>query len=278
MGNLDDRGQILLIGAVIMAISFIGLGIVLNGSLHTPTIAAQASDDLGTNDLTELREAIERETAALMEEARSRRGGDFTDQRDFVANNISLLTDGLRTYSVRDDTAVAIPPTGQSVSYREGHLVSGSFSGLLGDTADFDSQFRRFDIRASGVIGTFEVTVDGSSAPPRTIVVDDSEVRVGGQSCPYNQRISLTNASTDDDPACEALHFVQELEGDYEVRIDTGLLSNGNVEYEFVGEGNFGDSMIDASTELLYSTRVPVSIESVAMSFEGTIEVAPGEP
>ncbi len=43
---MTDRGQALLVGAVVLAVAFLGLALVLNGAVYETTFSMEASEDV----------------------------------------------------------------------------------------------------------------------------------------------------------------------------------------------------------------------------------------
>jgi len=56
--NDDDRGQIILIAALALAVTFIGLALVVNSAIYTQNLASRG-EVAGSNDALEMRAMVE---------------------------------------------------------------------------------------------------------------------------------------------------------------------------------------------------------------------------
>ena len=271
MARMNDRGQILLIGALVMAATFISLGVVLNGSLHTPSIAAEASDDVTAGEVTGIRDTLERETAGLMKTARTKHPDDWPLQSSWVRNNVTTLGHHLEQYYARQDVAVSFGV----VNPIEGREYTGSIDDDSGtgipDSIDVDTtEARRFVLKPT-LSGSERVTIDITevpTGPAHTIEVGASQLSVGGSTCSYNNRIGIMNASTDVKP-CPALAFVNDLGTEYDIDVSA---SGGSSTYEILYRGT------GPGTEVVYEVEIPYTVDSTTLHFTGTIEIDPGEP
>lgn len=101
MAQLSDRGQLLLVGAFVLAVTLVGLTVVLNASSQTTTVAGSGGASVNGGDAVAARQAAERNVGSLL--WTWNRGGLNTagDWEARFATNVSHLGNGTRTYGAR---------------------------------------------------------------------------------------------------------------------------------------------------------------------------------
>lgn len=101
MAQLNDRGQLLLVGAFVLAVALIGLTVVINASTQTTTVAGNGGASVNGGDAVAAREAAERNVGSLLWTL-NRGGVEPTGDLDkWFAKNVSYLGNGTRTYGAR---------------------------------------------------------------------------------------------------------------------------------------------------------------------------------
>ena len=275
MARMNDRGQMLLIGALVMAATFISLGVVLNGSLHTPSLAAEASGDVAGNELRLLENTFRREAKGLMRDARDEYAGSnqFGNRQQFVATRLTDFSDSLQHYAARQDQSVTLEmnPTGD---IKIGHKVEGTVN--PSDSLSFPAgEYRKFNIEDTSLSGSEQTTIVINDGTPTTITIDQNQVTVDGRSCSYDDQIEITNATTDRSP-CEALDFMKRLSSSYDVTIRQST-GSGSTEFEFITNSNPPSGSYNME-EYIYEVNLDVTVHTPTVSYDGVWEVAPGEP
>ena len=269
MARMNDRGQILLIGAITIAVTFLSLGIVLNGSLNTPAIASEASDDVTGTSLEEVRETVRQEATAYVQQANNQYAS-LSDPEDYVKDNVSTLGDSLESYYAKQDVALSIGGY-TSVDVVPGQYVSGSLtspSTTLIPTRT--TEVRHFNIQSISLSGGTMIIVMGGE----TVEITSGQVTVVGRgSCSHGGRVEVTNATTNAGH-CEPLEFVSELGEDYNFQIYSDSSFSGSATASFISQ----DTSFVLGTDRIYEVEVPVEYRTAAVEFVGRMDIAPGEP
>lgn len=273
MARMNDRGQILLVGAITIAVTFISLGIVLNGSLHTPSLAAEASDDVTGTELEEVRNSVYRETTGLIQYANNNYGSFAVSTQAWVQENVSQLGDHMELYSARKDVALSVG----SPTVRDGRFISKTITDTTGSISQYsDTEARHFNVSSINLGSSDTVTVtfnDGGST--YAVEIDDSEIDLdpttAGQTCPHGGRVEITNATTDAGP-CRHLEFVEDLSAEYDIEVSHSVSSGSSLTYGFIGRD------LSRGSAQIYGVTVPLEFHSPAVTFVDDLTIAPGEP
>lgn len=272
MARVSDRGQMLLIGAVTIAILFLSLAFVLNGSLHTPTTAAEASDDVSAGEMATFHDAVGENTGTLIRRAiDSPNHTDSDEQWEYVRGNLSIVRENLGRFYAEEDRILDIG--GHQI---EGAEINQSIPHGQSNPVASDTRFRRFEIEAVSDDDFWIVVEDddnvewnvtfGGGGDDDIEVHEDSTFR---SDCDASSGdvVDLANASIDGDH-CNALDFYEQTEPPYSVNIKNG--HNVTTDYVLIYEDTAGD--------ILYGVDVTVGERSPNLHYNRTIRVAPGEP
>lgn len=285
MALTSERGQMLLIGAITIAVLFISLSLVLNGSIHTTTIASEASADTATSETIALQDSLHRDVTTLITAAIREHPDTYLTQQSAASSNVTALGERYSEYYAQQDRIVSFGST----SVNEGRRI-GQSSGEFTDTSgspDWEvsssTELRRFNIDVSGWGTsadrfTIEVATDWrieiyESGSGAVIDVYDDTSLVGSCSASATPRIGVTNATVDGDP-CAALKFLEEFDSSYRVQFKNG---DGI-------EGSYGLISSDTLTsgpnreKIIYSVEVELQERSSRIDYTSIVEIAPGEP
>jgi hypothetical protein len=277
IGDECSRGQLLLIGAVTIALLIFGLAIVLNSVLYTSTVSPQAASD-GTANAEMYRDAVERDVGGLMRSLAN--GSDYVVEDDF-RSNLTLYEERLG-----ESTATSEPGT-VSIRYIPGSSVTGarvaqSSSGELENKNDNETwtvagsvtelqafelnlteipktagQSREFHVRAENISGPeewqLEIYYNQSSGNVVFETRDGTAPLADG--CEYGLPtgnneddvsidIDLPSGTVDGRPACN-FTFAQGISGDY------------RLEFAHVGPGNSAHT--DGTYEGVIQGSVPAN-------------------
>ncbi|WP_416841592.1 hypothetical protein [Haloferax sp. DFSO52] len=97
----DDRGQLLLVGAFILAILLVALAVVLNAAIYTETLAARGNDRADVFDTVEYRDDTEHALAGLVDSVND----DAHVSRTAAEANITAGVTAWDTISAREQAA-----------------------------------------------------------------------------------------------------------------------------------------------------------------------------
>ncbi len=271
----DDRsrGQLLLIGAVSIALLIFGLAIVLNSVLYTSTVSPQAASD-GTANAEMYRDAVERDVGGLMRSLAN--GSDYVIEDDFRSNFTSYgerLSESAATSEPGTMSIEYIPEssvTGARVAQsspgeldnknnNETWTVAGSVTELqafelnLTEIPKTAGQPREFHVRVEEVSGSGEWQLElyYNRSSGNVVFKTRDETAPLADGCEYglptgdNENdvsidIDLPSGTVDGRPGCN-FTFAQGISGDYRLKfahVGPGNSAHTNGTYEGVIQGS----------------------------------------
>ncbi|WP_411966348.1 hypothetical protein [Haloferax sp. YSMS24] len=267
----DDRGQLLLVGAFILAILLVALAVVLNAAVYTETLAARGSDRVDVSDTVQYRADTERALTGLVasvnenattsrDDAEATLRAGVTDW-DAVSARQQAATGRATSVTVTDvDAVTTVSQTNDSLTFTNASAASdwtvvenvtdtGPFTlsvastdtgippGNATDVAALDSQ--AFHVEVTNSTTTWQVFVF-RSGPNLTVAVASS-----GSLDPYTYEttyvagdpveLDFTNARIDGTPAPN-LAFYEGVSGPSSVAISNGANAAGS--YTLVVDGD----------------------------------------
>lgn len=288
MAAMNDKGQMLLIGAVVMAVSFIALGIVLNGSFHTETMASEASEDVtgGKGELVE--QSIESDVESLVRQVVE--NNPPADQTTHINNYLQNVDSHYSSYYARSDAIVTIRTVGtgsipgRHIEHNGGEFVSSGTRTMVVS----NGRVRDFTLSSLSFTGSgpFTIHIDESRGSEEwDIVFEDggatNRIRVDGpgisETCTIGSgKIDLGNASVaSGTEACTALAHLDGIEEPYDVVFIGGDQIEGN--YELVTESTRSVPTAASSEFRLYGVEVVIELETMDGSTVRQLIIAPGE-
>lgn len=286
MARMNDRGQLLLIGAITIAVLFVSLAVVLNGSHHTPMMSGDASEEVTDGDAATLTGAVRSDVATQIERAVAAHPSDASRQATYLDQNISVLADQYGRYYAEEDRVVDVDHAliiGEHVEGsgdHDGQFANGRFRTLIltptsGRTDDFDLEVTdrggsgdtwRIEVEATNRINVHD---PGGGVPETCGTVD------------ANGPVNVLNATvrvSGDVEYCQALDFLRDAEPPYEIR---AVNPDGEAfDVELTTDGStVGTNIVGGTPQpRLYGTTVTIYERSPELTYERTIRVAPGEP
>jgi hypothetical protein len=307
-----DRGQLILVGGFVIAVTFVALALILNSVIFTENLATRG-ESIGGSGGAETRDIVDEATGDLIAHANAHNN----TEDDFPAQNVSAGVADL-------DTALGaqLAARGQILDVRYVETVNGTriahndttqpFVAANG-SADWSVQSGVEQVRDVGLNvsrsslvtgspgscgGCFEVTFsDGIDDWSVRIYDDGSEVAVtsyvngnpeGTCTTPGpNAEINVTTGVVGD-RECQPLLFGEGLDrtSTLDVSIDNGDQAAGR--YSLVTDTSPslvgvlldgpGSSGSPRETYAVYSTDVIVDYQTGTTNYNATVRVAPGEP
>ena len=292
-GRTADRGQMILVAGIVLAVLFVALALPVNAAIYTDNVATRGGDSAG--------EALEYQ-AGVVDSVGGLIDAENADDRHSSFEEIE---------SAVEDGAVEIDPTLTEMHLRRGSaatidtstISSDTTRGLLIRQTESDS-FDNWDVTDATDVRAFEITFEPSQMPELNVTEDDPfEIDLGGKQL-YVYRNSetaedeLVIAETPGDPICTAaaadpvrFEVSGEQFGGEPCRfewpdVDRVAFSNGANAY-----GTYNLTVASSSTnptdfpeaveatEALYSVNaLDLRIDTTDLSYERTVRVAPGEP
>jgi len=315
MANLseDDRGQLILVGAFIIAAAFIVLALVVNSAIFTENLATR--DDVpGSQDALEFRDEVHQGVSNVIEGTNQNNGQTETDAEESVTE-VGVLT-GV-DQSVRNrvvEVSHASTTLGFKFAQDESRELTNNDSADNWTLATGVNRSRnvQFDITEFNG-GAFEYVLNQSASTEWVMrvsqsgsaaVVEVSPPTASADSCVRenadNITIDVTAATVDGDP-CPAL---DRLSDGTTMRYGTGITARHNVSfrngsavngtYSFIVEDdgtaqpfdplagdNFGTPpdrpYYIGSPAVVYSMTVDYAFYTSQVGYEAQVRVAPGE-
>jgi hypothetical protein len=275
----DERGQLILVAGIALAILFVALALLVNAAIYTDNLATRGGDSAA--EPLAYQAGVVDSVGGLID-AENAAGNDFSTIRDNVVDGVVVVDDTLRRYHLR--RGARTNTTADSTSADRGLLIR-----------ETETTFTGWSANASAVRG-FVIDLDTDNMPedsPFRIDLDGTEVRVektGGEivvsggtesiTCDVGSggdvRFDVTGERLGDEP-CK--FGWPTLDSTSEIGLVDG--GNGTGSYELTIES--GDSIswfpTEADvTEALYSVDLDIRVDAPRLSYETTVRIAPGEP
>lgn len=302
------RAQLVIAGALVLAVLFVTFAAVLNTSIYTGTLATRGGEPARVGEAAAFAAAADDGVTPLVvavNEANDSSHADLhramaaaVDDWDRTAAVHAAVAAGHGSATLLDTTngthiAQDAPRNFTDADGRENWTLTGDA------TATRDMRLNVTDTGALATAGgserPFTVVVDDGTTTWRATVVDDGgdvavTVRVDGTttSCPVatgsNVTVDVTNGSVGGQ-ACPALRFGDDVDGSYDVAFENA----SNV------EGTYGLVVDDPSvarspppaygnatepptaSPALYGATLSVRYESPRVDYDATVEAVPGD-
>lgn len=291
MAAMNDRGQMLLIGAIVMAVSFVALGIVLNGSFHTETMAGEASDDVVSGESEYVERSITSDVESLVREVVENHPSSPSDQSLRMSTYLGELPDFYGSYYSRNDVLVDISPGGTPINMGT-HVEhsGGPFSSSPVQRVVVNGQVRDFTLDSISLTGAgpFTIRVEDDAGHTWEVRIEDTatgpQVRVRGGPESIDETCSSRARTIDISEAivgtgnqhCTALAHLSDVEPPYDIWFEGPDRIEGN--YEMVVSDGAVDPANPAPTSpRLYGVETTIRIDTIGQSTERTVLIAPGE-
>jgi hypothetical protein len=301
----DDRGQIILLGAFALGVTFVALALVVNSAIFTENLAARG-DTTGAGDALEYRHELEANVATILESVND----DDSPSEAQIKQNVSNI-------NIQGGLQNAEYGRIVSVSYVSGSAVDGTelyqeqpadFTNIddnetwqLARNVD-DARAVRFNVSdpselEDGQTDAFRIALNDTTGGWWNMSIDDDEIivnRADGtqKSCDYTASSGFTVDATRGWVAGEPCHALQRSDGD---RMYFGEGVDPSYEIWFANadeiEGTYSMVVDDGAVpvftttspgplrkDVYYSANVTYTYETARLSYQTTITVAPGEP
>ncbi|MFB6156544.1 MAG: hypothetical protein ABEJ34_01715 [Haloferacaceae archaeon] len=305
----DDRGQMLLIGGLAIAVAFVALALILNSSVYIENVANRENVVVGEEGVTVYQDDVRRGVGRAVT-AGNANGSSPADRKSDINEGVETLASALRDYHAERGRAVDVAVDSHSVGTRVFRPDEGEFTEPNGTDDDWtvgsNTRFRRFGMNvtrsnlSSGALAdVFRIRIDdGSTARkvyvfknttgPDKTVVRTRNVDTGALSAPCVDAtgsttvINLTAGEVSGEH-CEALDFFESVDPSYTLAFRNGGSTNVTGRYDFVvNESNpspdYGSDGEITTRKVVYSTRVKAVYYAPDVKYVAKLRVAPGEP
>lgn len=120
VSDREDRGQVILIGAIALAFIILGVVVVLNGVLYVETLSSGPSSQSASNAEV-VEQEVDRGVGCLLEQVNNESSLGPTDislLKNHAEDNISTYSDAYR------NTTIGSKPTYIDIKYKESNTIS----------------------------------------------------------------------------------------------------------------------------------------------------------
>ena len=305
----EDRGQILLIAAFAMAVTFVSLALVVNSAIFTENLASRGETS-GSDDALVVRHEVQQSVGESIEYANTYNTSTDERQAQNVTESVATIRESIANQQAATGKMVVVEGPVDFVNgtrIRDNASASGSnfTNASTGGTHQADwavaeeiERTRAFEMNISDA-GGFAVTLQETSGGDRwqmtviessddyTVEVSESGTVVGTCTVGPRQyvRIDVTGGVVGGEP-CPHLQFGRGIDGEYDLFYNSSDDVTGNysmvVDRDFVSTpANLTGTRADNdpyTTEAIYSADVTYRYDGPAIAYNTTVRVAPGEP
>ena len=303
-----DRGQMLLVAGLVVAVALVALVVLLNASIYSENVATRGIE-AADGEALEVRAAAVEGTGALIDGTNRGRPADHAAAVTAVEDGVVDLDAYLaRAYADRGGVT-RVATTAASMergSYVTGNLTPNGTGGSNATLAAAVDRTRGFVVDvdpttlastdASGAVANaFRVEFVNATAATREVYVYESDadgdvtVAVGENgsaptvvcSAPSAGavEVDLTDGTLGDE-RCPGLwaDSVGTLDGAYDVTIERTGAADGEARLTALPESGDAVSSDHTATPAVYDAAIDLSYRTAELRFETTVRVAPGEP
>lgn len=314
MADLNDRGQLLLAGAFVLAVSLIGLTIVFTSGNYTSALASQENDVVRGSDAVAIRQSVEADLTRQFEYVFDAYddNGDRKDEFEKVIN--STGNEMNNHYSRRGRIVNVTRPDSSDDLFIEGSRIKQRSPSNFDKGGGLSDWMMAENVEVRNI--TFKITSLSSSARDHEDGINisfDTPASAGGNWSMTLHRDASTNtvvrtrspngktrkckrsdvnagsntlyidldAGTIDGVKCKALLPIDPGRNHYDINITRGAEATGK--YWMIVDKppsslsyGYGPSELD-SERILYGARVNYRYHSSSVAYETKIDVAPDE-
>jgi|AntRauTorcE11897_2_1112592.scaffolds.fasta_scaffold00076_54 hypothetical protein len=302
-----NRGQLLLISGLVVAVSLVALVVLLNASIYSENVATRGIE-AADGEALEVRAAAVEETGKLIDGTNRNRPANHSEAAAAVEEGVADLDEYLaRAYADRGGvTHVAGDPSSiRAGSYVTGNLTANGTGDANATVADGVAQTRGFvvevdpDTLASTDAGdaaanAFFVEFDDGVNETRKVYVyngtdDNVTVAVGENgsdptvvcSTPAADRVAVDlTGGTLGDERCPGLWATSAgaLGTPYDVSMERTGAADGEVTLTVLPDSGDAVGSDHTAAPAVYDAEIDLRYRTAELRFETTVRVAPGEP
>jgi hypothetical protein len=285
MAEMNDRGQLLLVAGVLLAVLFVALALLINTAIYTDNVATRGGDSAG--ETLEYQAGITDAVGGLLDAENA--NSSHADRGDIVA----AVRDGTETIDavnrrnhLRRGAATKIRTASiSSENATDGVLIRRNEPGTIGNwSADGATGVRAFDVAfESDTIGSepFNVTLgatklfiyESASDEHDYVVAENSTGNViCGSNATGTVRFEVTDGEFGGTPCRIGWSTIDE------VRFQNNGSVSGTYNLTVEASDTTGFPAGVEATEAIYSADVELRVDTPEIRYETTVTVAPGEP
>ncbi|NHX36229.1 MULTISPECIES: DUF7261 family protein [Halolamina] len=309
MADVDDRGQLLLVGALTLAVMLVALAVLLNAAIYTGNVATR---DAGTG----AGEAIEYEneaTTMAQSSIDAAEGSNYSEVRGNFTDSVQGWSELAHTHSGASLAATNLTTVDLTNGSRIAQQSDRNFTDDNGNsnwTVAGDSHARAFRMNVTqgslrtGATDAFQVTFDDGTdewgiylyqdGGNVSITVEDETDTEVGDGCTVDpgtddRAIVDVTGGTLAGQECPEMQFFENLSGAYTIGYVDALNGSGNEQvngtYSLVVDRQQGSLVTGADEDAgaptvapaLYSADLSVTYRAADLLYQSEFRVAPGE-
>lgn len=274
----DRRGQILLVAALVLAVTFVALALVLNTVVFTENLATRNHDR--TDDALGFAAAVEDGAGGLLAEVNRHNDTDYGALENSFRSVVAVWDANASFHSASGGTVTATAVVGVENGTRVSDDAMSNF------TVDGVSA-RRFELVAEPASTTTPLTVvvsDGSDVWRMDVVGNGSSgadvtlTTAAGSRTYADLAVPLEVDLTEGELNGRRVNnwtFAEGVTGDYDVELTNSSAATGRYQL-FVDEALGGVSLSNADADhAIYSADVNVTVRRSTFTYGTTLTVAP---
>lgn len=310
-----ERGQLILVAAFALAVTFVALALVVNSAIYTENLASRGEGG-ASGDALDGRQAVEAQLGNLMSTMNVHRTTSFSDQVAGMDRAIDNTTRILGTQEAANGRYVGLTSLGHEEGTRIADNTTGGStfvgsSGVQQWTVARTSATRAFvmNVSRSSVTGgtdtfggtrgdEFEVNVTDGSDVWLLNLTDRADTFTVGVATPSGSATCVASGTSDTvevdltqgtvgDRDCRALSFGEGVSGTYDIEFNNSdeVVGNYSLVVDRDGYSNaelqsgptVGDPDDPYARVALYSSTVRYRYDAPTIHYETDVRVAPGE-
>lgn len=299
----SDRAQLILVAAIVLAVTFIGLAIVVNSAIFSENLATRG-DVPGSDEALDFQYEVNQNVGELVE--------SINENESYAKEDIEGAVESFQLQSAIQQSRRGGTVNVQYLSDTDGQRVAQEESGPLQNemgnltVAENVDDARNIQFDFENIDGEFDFIAKDSEQKNWTMTVDEDRIMVEiatdgnfrSDTCDVDASdgltIDVTRATVDGD-RCQALErtgegeslwFAANIENDYTIEFEGGDSVEGTYSMILQQDANpFPDPDLDpvddlsaiVDDDIAYSVEIQYEYRTHAVQSKTVIRVAPGE-
>lgn len=293
----DSRGQIILVAALAIAVTFVALALVVNTVIFTENLATR--ETVRGGEAVEFQQMVEESGEALLWRANEYNNSSYSDAKDAFERDIGLLGQSENLHAVSGGSLRSV----DVVTVHEGaRIEQSSQQGVTETTGNSTwvvatdvTDTRAFQLHITGFSGDeFTVNVSKGSEEWRmrindsggspTVYTSDETGAIGDCSASGTPVTVGVTAGTVNGSECSTLDFAEGVSTPYRITIENG--TNVTASYQLVVDET--RSSVSGATDTdysgggepelyhaIYNSTVNISVERSDLTYTSNVTLAP---
>lgn len=312
MADVNDRGQLILVTALAIAVLLVGLVLLLNTVIYAENLATRGAD-IGGQDAVEYRQTVITGVGGTIDSENSVGYDSSTAVRENVSSAVGRLDELLAQKHIKrtelvevsnvslTDGTVLLQPTdtnGFNSSAASGSMTDWPLASSVESTRGFVMTIDGSDVTGTTRSNGFQVIVDDGTNQWKLYVYDDGGLTIdakNGTETPNtvctptgpNVTIDVTGGTVDGEP-CPGIVFAKGVATPYTISFANGDTAGGTYSLTLKGDptthsnvqANFNGPQSGLAPRYgyaVYDATVDVRYQTNVIRYTDTVRIAPGE-